>query len=106
MPPSACRLVGREGKAAETTHLRDDASNFVKITALLRRKAVTLDNSLPASDLLQSLQKITNIVYLTKLDAGDKVKVRNYMNDAERELRLLKHVVMKLATPNSPQPAN
>jgi hypothetical protein len=58
------------------------------------------------SDLLQSLQKITNIVYLTKLDAGDKVKVRNYMNDAERELRLLKHVVMKLATPNSPQLAN
>jgi hypothetical protein len=77
-----------------------------KLLSLLLRKAFTLDSSLPASDLLQSLQKITNIVYLTKLNASDKVKVRNYMNDAERELALLKHVVMKLATSNSPQPAN
>ena len=71
-----------------------------------RRKAFTLDNSLPASDLLQSIQKLTNIVYLTNLDAGDKVKVRNYMTDAERELGRLKHFVMKLATSNSPQQIN
>jgi hypothetical protein len=45
-----------------------------KSIALLRRKAFTLDSSLPASDLIQSLQKLTHIVYLTKLDADDKVK--------------------------------
>jgi len=65
-----------------------------------------MDTSLPASDLLQSLQKITNIVYLTKLDAGDKVKVRNYMSEAENELASLKDSVMKLARPNSTQPVN
>ena len=65
-----------------------------------------MDTSLPASDLLQSLQKITNIVYLTKLDASDKVKVRNYMSDAEDELARLKHLVSKLAPSNSPKPAN
>jgi hypothetical protein len=65
-----------------------------------------LDNSLPASAFLQSLQKLTNIVYLTKLDAGDKVKVRNYMTEAEGELASLKEAVMKLARPNSPQPVN
>ena len=68
-------------------------------------RSSTLDNSLPASDLLQSLQKITNIVYLTKHHAGDKVKVRDYMNDAETELACLKHFVMKLA-PNSPRHIN
>ena len=68
----------------------------------------TLDNSLPASHshLLQSIQKLTNIVYLTKLDVGDKVKVRNYMTEAETELARLKHFVMKLAPPNSPQKIN
>jgi hypothetical protein len=65
-----------------------------------------LDNSLPASDLLQSIQKLTNIAYLTRLDAGDKVKVCNYMTDAERELGRLKHFVMKLAPQNSPQEIN
>ena len=64
-----------------------------------------MDNSLPASDLLQSLQKLTDIVYLTKLDAGDRIKVRNYMTHAEAELASLKHFVMKLA-PNSPQKVN
>jgi hypothetical protein len=64
-----------------------------------------LDNSLPASDLLQSIQKLTNILYLAKLDASDKVKVRNYMTDAEAELASLKRFVMKLA-PNSPQSIN
>jgi hypothetical protein len=62
-----------------------------------RRKVFTLDNSLPASDLLQSIQMLTNLVYLTKLDAGNSVKVGNYMNDAERELGRLKHFVMKLS---------
>jgi hypothetical protein len=66
----------------------------------------TLDSSLPASDLLQSIQKLTNIVYLAKLDAGDKVKVRNYMTDAEAELASLKHFVMKLAPSNSRQQIN
>jgi hypothetical protein len=63
-----------------------------------------LDNSLPASHsyLLQSIQKLTNIVYLTKLDAGDKVKVRNYMTEAETELACLKYLVMKITPPNSP----
>jgi hypothetical protein len=89
-----------------TTHPRDDASNRQKLLPLLRRKAFTLDNSLPASAFLQSLQKLTNIVYLTKLDAGDNVKVRNYMTDAEKELASLKDSVMKLARPNSPQPVN
>ena len=65
-----------------------------------------MDTSPPASELLQLLQKLTNIVYLTKLDAGDKVKVRNYMTEAEEELARLKHVVMKLAPPNSPQQIN
>jgi hypothetical protein len=36
--------------------------------------------------LLQSIQKLTNIVYLTRLDAEDEAKVHNYMTDAEREL--------------------
>jgi hypothetical protein len=65
-----------------------------------------VDTSIPASELLQSLQKITNIIYLTKLDAGDKLKVRNRMSEVEGELARLKHVVIKLATPNAPQPAN
>ena len=69
-------------------------------------RSSTLDNSLPASDLLQSLQKITNIVYLAKHHAGDKVKVRDYMNDVETELASLKHFAMKLAAPNSPQEVN
>ena len=77
-----------------------------KYAVLPRRKAFTLDNSLPASELLQSLQKLTNIVYLTKLDAGDKVKVRRYMTEAEGELASLKEAVMKLARPNSSQPVN
>jgi hypothetical protein len=77
-----------------------------KSIAPLRRKAFTLDTSLPASELLQSLQKITNIVYLTKLDAGDKVKVRNYMSEAEGELARLKHLVAKLAPSNSPLQIN
>jgi hypothetical protein len=77
-----------------------------KYAVLPRRKVLTLDNSLPASELLQSLQKLTNIVYLTKLDAGDKVKVRRYMTEAEGELASLKEAVMKLARPNSPQPVN
>jgi hypothetical protein len=56
--------------------------------------------------ILQSIQKLTNIAYLTKLDADDKVKVRNYMTEAEGELARLKHFVMKLAPPNSPQQIN
>jgi hypothetical protein len=65
-----------------------------------------LDNSLPASYLIQSLQKLTQIVYLTKLDAGDKVKVRNHMKEAEGELARLKDFVAKLAPSNSPQQIN
>ena len=65
-----------------------------------------MDNSLPASDLLQSIQKLTNIAYLTRLDAGDKVKVRSYMGEAEEELTRLKDFVMKLAAPDSPQQIN
>jgi hypothetical protein len=65
-----------------------------------------LDNSLPASYLIQSLQKLTQIVYLTKLDAGDKVKVRNYMTEAEVELARLKDFVAKLAPSNSTQQIN
>jgi hypothetical protein len=77
--------------------LRDDASITSQLLPLHDRKVFTLDNSLPASDLLQSIQKLTNIVYLTKLDSGDRAKVRNYMTDAEAELVSLKHFVMKLA---------
>jgi hypothetical protein len=65
-----------------------------------------LDNPISASDLLQSIQKLTNIIYLTRLDAKDEAKVRSYMTDAERELGRLKHFVMKLSTPNSPQQIN
>lgn len=65
-----------------------------------------MDTSLPASELLQSLQKLTNIVYLTKLDADDKVKVRRYMTEAEGELASLKEAVMKLAPSNSRQQIN
>jgi hypothetical protein len=43
-----------------------------------------MDNPIPASDLLQSIQKLTNIIYLTRLDAKEEAKVRNYMTDAER----------------------
>ena len=68
-------------------------------------RCFTLDNSLPASDLLQSIQKLTNIIYLTKLDSGDSVKVRKYMTDAEAELVSLKRFVMKLA-PNFSQRVN
>jgi hypothetical protein len=56
-------------------------------------RGITLDNSLPASEIFQLLQNLTNIVYLARLDAGDKVKVRNYMTDAERELERIKHLV-------------
>ena len=73
---------------------------------MLRRKSFTLDNSLPASELLQSLQKLTNIVYVTKLYAGDRLKVRNYMTQAEGELARLNDIMEKLAPPNSPQPIN
>jgi hypothetical protein len=65
-----------------------------------------LDNPFPAADRLQSIQKLTNIVYLTRLDSKDEAKVRNYMTDAERELIRLKQVVMKLSPPNSPQTIN
>ena len=65
-----------------------------------------MDYSLPASELLQSLQKLTNFVYLTKLYAGDKLKVRNYMTEAEGELERLKDFVAKLAPPNSPLQIN
>jgi hypothetical protein len=60
---------------------------------------------MPASDLLQSIQKLTNIIYLTRLDAKDEIKVCNYMTDAEHELGRLKHFVMKLGT-NSSQEIN
>ena len=73
---------------------------------MLRGKSFTLDNSLPASELLQSLQKLTNIVYVTNLYAGDRLKVRNYMTLAEGELARLKDIMEKLAPPNSPQPIN
>ena len=65
-------------------------------------RCFTLDNSLPTSE---SIQKLTNIIYLTKLDSGDSVKVRNYMTDAEAELVSVKRFVMKLA-PNTPQRVN
>jgi hypothetical protein len=66
-----------------------------------------LNNPLPpASQVLHLIQTLTNLVYLTKLDAGDKVKVCNYMTEAEGELARLKLVVMKLAPPNSPQEVN
>jgi hypothetical protein len=78
---------------------------FAKIYCPDRSKGVPLDNSLPASDLLQSIQKLTNIIYLTKLDSGDSVKVRKYMTDAEAELVSLKRFVMKLA-PNFSQRVN
>jgi hypothetical protein len=65
-----------------------------------------LDYSLPASELLQSLQKLTHLVYLAKLDAGDKAKVRNYMTEAEGELARLKGFVTKPAPPNSHQQIN
>jgi hypothetical protein len=59
-----------------------------------------------AHNIVAQFRNYTNIVYLTRLDAGDKVKVRNYMTEAERELGRLKHLVMKLAPPNSPQQIN
>jgi hypothetical protein len=65
-----------------------------------------VNNPISASDLLQSIQKLTSIVYLTRLDAWDEVKVRNYVTDAERELIRLKQSVMKLSTPDSPQTIN
>jgi hypothetical protein len=65
-----------------------------------------LDNSLPASQVLHLIQTLNNLVYLTKLDAGDKVKVRNYMTEAEGQLERLKDIVMTLAPPNSPQQIN
>ena len=67
----------------------------------------TLNNPLPpASQVLQLIQTLTNLVYLTQLDAGDKVKVRNYMTVADEQLARLKHAVMKLALPNLPQQIN
>jgi hypothetical protein len=79
----------------KTTASSSEASHRPKSAVPPVRKAVILD-TLPASDILQSLQKITNIVYLTKLDAGDKVKVRAYMTEAEGELTRLKNFVMNL----------
>jgi len=57
----------------------------------------------PTFELLQSIRKLSAIVYLARLDAGEKVKVQNYMTDAERELERIKHVAMVLVTPDSPQ---
>jgi hypothetical protein len=102
----------KENPKRAGSSIRDNASARRSIrfrpksTVLLRRKAFTLDNSLPASDLLQSIQKLTNIVYLTRLDAGDKVKMRNYMTEADTELTRLKDFVMKIAPPNSSQQIN
>jgi hypothetical protein len=62
----------------------------------------TLNNPLPpAFQLLQSIQKLINILYLTKLDADDKVKVRNYMTEAETELERVRSDVMMLTQRNT-----
>jgi hypothetical protein len=83
--------------------MQGDASDSASLLHVPPKGVPYMDSSLPASDLLQSLQKITNIIYLTKHHAGDKVKVRDYMNDVETELARLKHLVAKLASLNSPQ---
>ena len=63
-----------------------------------------MKNPLPHTfELLQSIQKLTHIVYLARLDAGEKAKVQNYMTDAERELERIKNAAMILVEPNSPQ---
>ena len=63
-----------------------------------------LKKPLPANfELLQSIRKLSDIVYLARLDAGEKAKVQNYMTDAERELERIKNVAMILVLPDSPQ---
>jgi hypothetical protein len=69
-------------------------------------KGAHMNTPLPASALLHSIEKLTNIVYLTKLDADDKIKVRNYMTEAEGELERLKEFAEKIAPPSSPQQVN
>ena len=89
---------------------RDNTSAALKHqntnACVLGRKALPLDNSLPVSDIIQWLQKLTHIVYLAKLDAGDKVKVQNYLTDAEAELACLKNFVAALTPLQSPQQVN
>ena len=82
--------------------MQGDASDTASLL-LCSSKAVTLDNPVaPAFQLLQSLQKLASIIYLTKLDAGNEAKVRDYMTEAEAELGNAKQVVLMLAKPTTP----
>lgn len=57
-------------------------------------------------ELFQTIQRLSNIIYLAKLDADDKSKVQNNMTDAERELEHLENVTMILVRLDQPQCVN
>jgi hypothetical protein len=61
---------------------------------------------LSATELHHAIQSLTNVVYLTKIDAGDEVKVRKYMTDAEEQLSRLKKLASNFVPPTPPQQIN
>jgi hypothetical protein len=61
-----------------------------------------MDHPLPSKALHHAIQSLTNLVYLTKLDAGDEAKVLQYMKQAESELIRLNELAWTLVPPTPP----
>jgi hypothetical protein len=60
-----------------------------------------MDHPLPSKALHHAIQSLTNLVYLTKLDAGDEGKVLQYMKQAESELIRLNELAWTLVPPHT-----
>ena len=65
-----------------------------------------MDHPSPATELHHAIQSLTNLVYLAKLDAGDEVKVRNYMTQAEAELVRLRRLAWNFTPQIPPKQVN
>jgi hypothetical protein len=98
----------RKSKRTRQRVCTADATNqYRKTYYSLGPEVFALNNPLPLTfQILHSIQKLTDITYLTKLNAGDQVKVSNFMTEAEAELAHLKDVVLMLAQPTSHQKVN
>ena len=61
-----------------------------------------MDHPLPSKALHHEIQSLTNLVYFTKLDAGDEAKILQYMKQAKSELIRFNELAWTVVPPTPP----